>query len=84
MRMELNSFFKVFIEFVEISLLFYVCGFFGCEACGISAPWLEIKPATPPLEGEVLTTGPPGKSPKEGFLSGQTENNFYKIKFLKC
>ena len=36
--------------------------FFGREACGILAPWPEIEPATPALEGEVLTTGPPGKS----------------------
>ena len=77
-----------FFKSLYLNLLQYWSCFmfwwFGCEACGISAPWLEIKPATPPLEGEVLTTGPPGKSPKEGFLSGQTENNFYKIKFLKC
>ena len=37
-------------------------GFFGCKACEILAPWLGIKPAPPALKGEVLTTGPPGKS----------------------
>ena len=36
--------------------------FFGCEACGILAPGPGIEPAPPALEGEVLTTGPPGKS----------------------
>ena len=36
--------------------------FFGHEACGILAPWTGIEPAPPALEGEVLTTGPPGKS----------------------
>ena len=36
--------------------------FFGCEACGILAPWPGIEPAPPTLEGEVLTTGLPGKS----------------------
>ena len=36
--------------------------FFGHEACGISAPQPEIEPATPVLEGKVLTTGLPGKS----------------------
>ena len=32
---------KVFIEFITVSLLFYVlfCFVFGCEACGILAPW---------------------------------------------
>ena len=38
-------------------------GFFGPEACGILAPRPGIEPAPPELEGEVLTTGPPGKSP---------------------
>ena len=35
--------------------------FFGHEACGILAPRPGIEPAPPELEGEVLTTGPPGK-----------------------
>ena len=37
--------------------------FFGQEACGILASRPGIEPAPPALEGEVLTTGPPGKSP---------------------
>ena len=36
--------------------------FFGHKACGILAPRLGIEPAPPALEGEVLTTGSPGKS----------------------
>ena len=36
--------------------------FFGLQACGISAPGPGIKPTCPALEGEVLTTGPPGES----------------------
>ena len=36
--------------------------FFGHEACGILAPQPQIEPALPMLEGEVLTTGPPGRS----------------------
>ena len=42
--------------------------FFGREACGILAPWPGIEPAAPALEGEILTTGPPGKSPPPFFL----------------
>ena len=34
--------------------------FFGHKTCGILAHWPGIKPA--PLEREVLTAGPPGKS----------------------
>ena len=55
--------FKIFIEFVTILLLFYVFWFFDCEACGILAPHPGIEPTPPALEGKVLTTGPPGKSP---------------------
>ena len=37
---------------------------FGHEACEILAPQPGIKPTPPALEGEVLTTGLPGKFPK--------------------
>ena len=40
------------------SVLFW---FFGQEACGILAPQPGIEPEFPALDGEVLTTGPPGK-----------------------
>ena len=36
--------------------------FFGREACGILLPQPGIKSTASALEGEVLTTGPPGKS----------------------
>ena len=55
-----RPFFKVFMEFVTILLLFYVS--WGHQACRILAPWLGIEPTPPALEGKVLTTGPPGKS----------------------
>ena len=35
---------------------------FGHEACGILAPQPGVEPAPPALEGEVPTTGLPGKS----------------------
>ena len=41
---------------------FFVFWFFGCEACWILAPKPRIEPIPPALEGEGLTTGPPGKS----------------------
>ena len=37
--------------------------FFGQEACVILVPRPGIKQAPPTLEDEVLTPGPPGKSP---------------------
>ena len=44
--------------------------FFGHETCGISAPWPEMEPTPPALEGGVLTTGQPGKS--HDFLKGSS------------
>ena len=45
--------------------IFTLCfGFFGREACGILALQPGTEPTLPALEGEVLTTGQPGKSPK--------------------
>ena len=38
--------------------------FFGLEACEILVALPGIKPIPPALEVEVLTTGPPGKSPR--------------------
>ena len=64
--------FKVFIEFATILLLFFIL-FFGCEACGILAPQPGMEPAPPALEGKVLTTGPPAKSPASCF---NTENKY--------
>ena len=37
-------------------------GVFGPEACEILVPQLGIESISPALEGEVLTTDPPGKS----------------------
>ena len=54
--------FKVFIEFVTILLLF-IFWYFGCEACGILAPWPGIEHTHPALEDRVLNTGWPGKPP---------------------
>ena len=39
--------------------------FFGHEAYSILAPQPGIEPTPPALEGEVLTTGRPGKSPSQ-------------------
>ena len=40
----------------------FIFWFFGHKACGILAPRTGIEPAPTALEGEVLTTGLPGKS----------------------
>ena len=58
----LLSLFKSLLNFFffTILLLFYILCFFGQEACGILPPPPGIKPTFPALEGEILTTGPPG------------------------
>ena len=42
---------------------------FGRETCGILALPPGIEPSPPALEGKVLTTGQPGKSPCSTFKS---------------
>lgn len=58
--------FKVFIGIVTIDLPFYVW-VFSHEAREILAAWPGIEPVPPALEGEDLTTGPPGES-HTGFI----------------
>ena len=53
--------FKVFIEFVTISLLFYVLFFWSQGTWDLSS-LTGIKLISPILEGNILTTGLPGKS----------------------
>ena len=54
--------FKVFSEFVTILFLFYVLVFWAQGTCDPSSR-SGLEPTLPSLEGEVLTTGLPGKSP---------------------
>ena len=58
--------FKVFLKFVKVLFLFYVL-VFGHEAYEIPVPRLGIKSTPSALEGEVSTTGPPGKPPSFDF-----------------
>ena len=52
--------FKVFIEFVTMLLLFRVLLFWPQGMWDFSSP-TRNQPTSSALEGEVLTTGPPGK-----------------------
>ena len=45
--------------------------------CGISAPQAGIKSTLPALEGKVLTTGVPGKSPLLSILITKNNNCVY-------
>ena len=73
----MSTIFKVSIVFVTVLLLVYIL-VYGRKACGILAVRPGIKPSPPPLEGEVLTTGPPRKSP----LCDDFYDNFFKFYFL--
>ena len=67
----MQTIFKVFIELVTMLLLFHVLIFGGPG--GMWDLRSLIRNRTPPapqtLEGEVLTTGPPRKSPEFCFQS---------------
>ena len=62
---------KIFTVFVITLFLFW---FFGQEACRILAPRPGIEPTLPTLEGEVLTIGPPGKSPDFYFFESYSSS----------
>ena len=54
--------FEVFIKFTTTWFQFYAFLFWGHDTYGISASQPGIEPTLSALEGEVLTTGSPGKS----------------------
>ena len=56
----MGTIFKVFIESVTILILFHVLVFWPWGMWDLSFPTREPVPRA--LEGEVLTSGPPGKS----------------------
>ena len=74
LRPQVNFFFKIFFFVDHFNNLDWICYniasvlwvflFHVQEACGILAPSPGIKPSPPALEGKVLTTGPPGRSPQ--------------------
>ena len=51
---------------------------------GILAPWSGIEPTLPALEGEDLTTAPPGKPTILVFIFAEISNAKFcsKVKFL--
>ena len=59
--------YELFLKSLSSLLQYFFCFMFWIfchEASGILTPQPGIKSAPPALEGEVLTPGPPGKSPK--------------------
>ena len=55
-----SNIFKAFIELVT-TVICFMFRFFGHEACEILVPQPGIEPPPPVWEGEVSTTGQPGK-----------------------
>ena len=66
--------FKVFTEFVNNITPALRFVFLGCEACGILARWLGIKPTPFKSEGEGLATGLLGKSQGDLTVSAMKES----------
>ena len=61
-------------------MFFWFCGH---KACGILTSRPAIKPSPPTLEGEVVTTGPPGKSQPLNFILS-TEGGENPVCVLGC
>ena len=57
----MGQFFQDFIESVTVLLLFSVFGYFGHRAGRILASRPGMEHTAPAREGEVLTTGLPGR-----------------------
>ena len=51
-----------FLFFFLFNCFCFMFWFFGLKACSVLVPWPGKEPALPVLEGDVLTTGQPGKS----------------------
>ena len=77
--------FKVFIEFVTVLFLFYVLVFWSQGRWDLSSLTRDLTHTPCKLEGEVLNTGPPGKSylssslPLEDFPGGWVVKNLPAI-----
>ena len=56
-----GAFLKPLLNLLQCCFCFQLW-FFGQKACGILASQPGMEPATPALKGEILTTGPQGKS----------------------
>ena len=58
--------FRLHLLWLPLNVCILLASFYGvrrhCTACGILAPQPGIEPTPPTLEGEVLTTGPAGRS----------------------
>ena len=66
----MQTIFKVFTELVTMLLLFHVLIFWGPRGMWDLRSLIRNRTHSPQtLEGEVLTTGPPGKSPEFCFQS---------------
>ena len=76
---------KSLLNFLQYCFCFMFC-FWGHETCGILAPWPGIEPAPDALEGEVVTTGLPGKSlgadcflPGIWIIRSESTKNFFWV-----
>ena len=74
-------FFLIYIYLAVLGLMGSVvvaCRLSCHTALGILIPSPGIEPASPALQGEFLTTGPPGK-PSLGFSACKTHSSFFQI-----
>jgi len=60
----------IFFNFLLNLLQYYLFFLFVLWAYGILVPWRGLKSSLAALEGDVLITGPPGKSLDRNFFQG--------------
>ena len=76
-----SSSFNIYLFYLFLFLAVLAGGFFAAvhglscpTAREILVPWPGIEPTCPALEGGLLTTGPPGKSPDQPFWLNSATN----------
>ena len=83
-KLPISLFFKICFEMDHLKSLYWICYSIASVLCFLSffffffwlwamwdlAPWAGVEPEHPALEGEVLTTGLPGKSLSYPLLGG--------------
>ena len=69
--LDVDHFSSLYWMCYNITFCSFMFWCFGHKACGILAPWSEVRPEPPALQGEVLTPGPSGKLPSHVILTYQ-------------
>ena len=65
-----------FLNWISHNIVCFMFWFFGHKACRVLGSWPGMDHIPPVLEGKILTTGPPGKSPWDSQILKPSLKNF--------